>query len=254
MNEKDRLPKIHPSASVGSDVFLGDWSVVGPRTIIEGDVEIGRAAWITSDVIIGGGQKELGSLRAGDFLHLGVRSFINIADRVTIGNEVGLGVETKLYTHGGYLSVINGFPFQRGPIKIGSNVWLPNAMVLPNVKIGSNVVVAAMSLVNKDLPNGCLAGGVPVKVIRKKWYPTAKVNYWPTVYQIIADAKRQGIESYRPLDSIPDIIVGPTIFNLASREIKGPVTKDSEQVRDLLRRQGIRFRYYDKGGMYAPWD
>ncbi|MHC4546578.1 MAG: acyltransferase, partial [Planctomycetota bacterium] len=185
--------------------------------------------WINPDVIIGGGQKELGSLRAGDFLHIGVRGFINIADEVTIGDEVGLGVETKLYTHGGYLSVINGFPFQRGPIKIGSNVWLPNAMVLPNVKIGSNVVVAAMSLVNKDLPNGCLAGGVPAKVIEADKYPKRKSHPHST-------------------------IVEKTKFYFNDMSIEGPVTEAAEDYRDKLRRQGIRFRYYDKGGMYAPWD
>jgi acetyltransferase-like isoleucine patch superfamily enzyme len=221
--------KIHPTAHIGPYVRIGDWSVVGPRAIIEGDVEIGRAAWISSDVIIGGGQKELGSLRAGDFLHVGVRGFINIADEVKIGHEVGLGVETKLYTHGGYLSVIDGFPFQRGPIIIGNNVWLPNAMVLPNVKIGSNVVVAAMSLVNKDLPDGCLAGGVPAKVIEADKYPDA-----PNVSQL-----------YK---------VENTVFNCIARTIRGAVTPKTEDLRNRLRRQGIRFRYYDKGGEYAPWD
>ena len=234
MNDKDRQTTIHRTAIVGSDVVLGDWSVVGARCIIEGEIEIGRAAWINSDVVIGGGQKELGRLRTGDFLHIGLRGFINIADSVTIGHEVGLGVETKLYTHGGYLSVIDGFPYQRGPIGIGNNVWLPNAIVLPDVIIGSNVVVAAMSLVNKDLPDGCLAGGVPAKVIEAGKYPNYTVYYTEAADNIVKSGK--------------------TEFHLIEREIRGPVTEDSERVRDQLRRRGIRFRYYDKGGVYAPWD
>ena len=200
------------------------------RTSVHVDVEIGRAAWINPDVTIGGGQKELGSLRAGDFLHVGLRGFINTADKVTIGDEVGLGVETKLYTHGGYLDVLRGFPSKRGPISIGSNVWLPNAMVLPNVTIGSNVVVAAMSLVNKDLPDGCLAGGIPAKVIKADEYP----NYLETVESTIKSRD--------------------TVFDVIEKTIEGPVTKDTERVRDQLRRRGVRFRYYDKGGVYAPWD
>lgn len=228
--DKKREPKIHPSARIGKDVVIGDWSTIGPRCIIEGDVEIGRAAWINPDVVIGGGQKELGSLKTGDFLHVGLRAFINIADEVTIGDEVGLGVETKLYTHGGYLDVLRGFPSKRGPITIGSYVWLPNAMVLPDVTIGSNVVVAAMSLVNKDLPDGCLAGGVPAKVIEKDRYP----NYLEIVESTIKSRD--------------------TVFDVVEKMIEGPVTKDSERVRDQLRRRGIRFRYYDKGGVYAPWD
>jgi len=192
-------------------------------------------------VVIGGGQKELGSLKTGDFLHIGLRGFINIADEVTIGDEVGLGVETKLYTHGGYLSVINGFPFQRGPITIGFNVWLPNAIVLPNVRIGCDVVVAAMSLVNKDLPNGCLAGGVPAKVIEADKYPQYLILDW-THYGGGAD------------DNESIFHIGDTEFDLFARTLVGPVTLETETVLDDLRRQGIRFRYYDKGGEYAPWD
>jgi acetyltransferase-like isoleucine patch superfamily enzyme len=224
-----RKPQIHPTAHIGENVRLGDWSVVGARTIIDGDVEIGRAAWINPDVVIGGGQKELGSLKAGDFLHIGLRGFINIADMVTIGDEVGLGMETKLFTHGGYLNVLYGFPSQRGPITIGSNVWLPNAMVLPNVSIGSNVVVAAMSLVNKNLPDGCLAGGIPAKVIERNKYP-------------------------QPRASISVLKVDATVFDCANKTITGAVTKNTEDFRDKLRRQGVRFRYYDKGGVYAEWD
>lgn len=41
-----------------------------------------------------------------------------------------------------------------------------NATVLPNVKIGSNVVIGAGSVVTKDLPDNCVAVGVPAKVIK----------------------------------------------------------------------------------------
>lgn len=34
-----------------------------------------------------------------------------------------------------------------------------------NVKIGSNVIIGAGTLVNKDIPDNSVAGGVPVKVI-----------------------------------------------------------------------------------------
>lgn len=225
-----REPQIHPTATIGPDVKIGDWSTIGPRVIIEGNVEIGRAAWINSDVIIGGGQKELGSLRAGDFLHMGIRSFINIADEVTIGDEVGLGMDTKIFTHGGYLNVLKGHTLQRGPITIGNEVWLPKAIVMPNVTIGSNVEVAAPSMVNKDLPDGCFAAGIPAKVKEFGKFP-----------------KFLDVE-------IEPIMSGDTAFDCVAQTIEGPVTKDTERVRDKLRRKGIRFRYYDKGGMYAPWD
>lgn len=54
------------------------------------------------------------------------------------------------------------------PITVGDDVWFgANVTVLPGVKIGSNVVIGAGSLVNKDIPDGSLAFGNPCKVIRK---------------------------------------------------------------------------------------
>ncbi len=54
------------------------------------------------------------------------------------------------------------------PITVGDDVWFgANVTVLPGVKIGSNVVIGAGSLVNKDIPDNSLAFGNPCKVIRK---------------------------------------------------------------------------------------
>lgn len=54
------------------------------------------------------------------------------------------------------------------PITVGDDVWFgANVTVLPGVKIGSNVVIGAGSLVNKDIPDGSLAFGNPCKVVRK---------------------------------------------------------------------------------------
>ena len=50
---------------------------------------------------------------------------------------------------------------------IGDRVWLPTASVNPGVTIGSDVVVAARSLVNHDVPAGCLAGGIPAQVLQR---------------------------------------------------------------------------------------
>jgi acetyltransferase-like isoleucine patch superfamily enzyme len=254
MNNKDRKPKIHPTAIVDDTVSLGDWSVINANVTIRGNVEIGRAAWIDEYSVIGGGQRELGSFLCGDFLHMGIRSFINIADMVAIGNEVGLGMETKLFTHGGYLDRFRGFPYESGPIVIGSDVWIPKATVLPNVVIGESVVIAAESLVNKNIPSGCLAGGVPAKVIKEKIYPDEPNNEMTTA--ILRDISRvsfkYGINKIEVKEAM--LLVGNTIFSPIDKIIKGPVTKDTERVKDLFRRFGLRFRYYDNGGEYAEWD
>lgn len=54
------------------------------------------------------------------------------------------------------------------PITVGDNVWIgTNVSVLPGVKIGSNTVIGAGSVVNKDIPDGVIAAGNPCKIIRK---------------------------------------------------------------------------------------
>lgn len=54
------------------------------------------------------------------------------------------------------------------PITIGNDVWIgTNVSILPGVTIGNNVIIGAGSVVNKDIPDGVIAAGVPCKVIRK---------------------------------------------------------------------------------------
>lgn len=52
-------------------------------------------------------------------------------------------------------------------IKIGNNVWIgAGVTVLPGVTIGDNVAIGAGSVVNRDIPPGCVAVGVPCRVIK----------------------------------------------------------------------------------------
>ena len=54
------------------------------------------------------------------------------------------------------------------PITVGDNVWFgASVTVLPGVTIGSNVVIGAGSLVNRDIPDGVVAVGNPCRVLRK---------------------------------------------------------------------------------------
>lgn len=58
------------------------------------------------------------------------------------------------------------FYYQAGCIEVMDNVFIGcNSTILPNVKIGPNVVIAAGSVVTKDVPQGVVVAGVPAKVI-----------------------------------------------------------------------------------------
>ena len=55
-----------------------------------------------------------------------------------------------------------------GRCEIGSYSQIgSNATVLPDIKIGKNVIIGAGSVVTKNIPDNCLAVGVPAKIIKE---------------------------------------------------------------------------------------
>ncbi|WP_262710533.1 acyltransferase [Dinghuibacter silviterrae] len=55
------------------------------------------------------------------------------------------------------------------PVKIGDNVFIGmDSIILKGVTIGSNVVVAAGSVVARDIPDNQIWGGNPAKFIRNR--------------------------------------------------------------------------------------
>ena len=54
------------------------------------------------------------------------------------------------------------------PVVIGDNVWIGrNSIILKGVTVGEGAVIAAGSVVTKDVPPHCIAAGVPARVIRR---------------------------------------------------------------------------------------
>ncbi len=54
-----------------------------------------------------------------------------------------------------------------GSIKIGENVWIgAGVTVLPGVTIGDNTVIGAGAVVSRNIPNNCVAVGIPAKIIK----------------------------------------------------------------------------------------
>lgn len=56
------------------------------------------------------------------------------------------------------------------PIEIGNDVWIgANVIVLDGVSIGNGAIIAAGSVVTKDIPPYAIAGGVPAKIIKYRF-------------------------------------------------------------------------------------
>ena len=80
-------------------------------------------------------------------------------------------VHRECYTENGIIGIApeHRVSFEQSlPVNIGNDVWIGgNVTILPGVTIGNNVVVAAGAVVTKDVPDNCVVGGVPARVIKE---------------------------------------------------------------------------------------
>lgn len=87
---------------------------------------------------------------------------------VTIGSNVCITNGVRIFTHGGQRVARKFYPdFDHfGKVKIGDWVYLgTNALIMPGVTIGDNVLVAAGSVVTKSVESGMVVAGNPAKVL-----------------------------------------------------------------------------------------
>ena len=91
---------------------------------------------------------------------------IRCYNEITIGNGVAISENFTIWDSDAHQMINGSEPTQ--PIVIGNKVWIgTNVTMLKGVKIADGCVIAAGSLVTKDVPANCLAAGVPAKVIKE---------------------------------------------------------------------------------------
>lgn len=79
---------------------------------------------------------------------------------------------------------IKGHPWSKGDVVIGNDVWLGNGVtILSGVNIGDGAVVAARSVVVKDVEPYAVVGGNPAKEIKKRFSKKTikelqKIQWW----------------------------------------------------------------------------
>jgi acetyltransferase-like isoleucine patch superfamily enzyme len=93
---------------------------------------------------------------------------------IEIGEMTGIAWDANISDSDMHPVVIEGEALPKTlPIKIGDHVWIGSgARILKGVTIGDGVIIAAGSIVTKDIEPHTLIGGIPARVIRKN------VDWW----------------------------------------------------------------------------
>ena len=107
--------------------------------------------------------------RIGDATFINHNAYLMDGAAITIGSHCFIGPNCGMYTgnHPMIADERNRGLEQAKPITIGDNVWIgADVTILPGVTIGDGCVIGAKSLVNRDIPAGMFAAGVPCRVIR----------------------------------------------------------------------------------------
>ncbi|MDH5510805.1 MAG: acyltransferase [Nitrospinota bacterium] len=151
----DHGARIHSSIAgvkigAGSRVMFGAYLCAYVSNPIEGEgIEMGSNCWVGVKSVLASGR---GGIYMGDNVLIGPNATIVTGDHDFMDTETP-SVDQEYICK---------------PVTIGDNAWIgANAVILGGVTIGERCVVAAGSVVTKDVPPFTVVGGVPAKVIRR---------------------------------------------------------------------------------------
>lgn len=113
-------------------------------------------------------------INIGKALHIGSNCLIDLSGTVAIGDRVTLSEGAKIFTH--THPVDDGTqdwrknPVEFSKIEIGDDVWIgANAIILSSVeKIGNGAIIAAGSIVTKNVPSNVIVAGTPARIKRAR--------------------------------------------------------------------------------------
>jgi serine acetyltransferase len=129
------------------------------------DVQIGRRAWIQTI------SSDSGRIVVGKGTSIGRDCVISSAIGIEIGEYCVFSYRVSVIDHDHLFQIGHPpHPFlveNEDPISIGPRTFIgSNSTILKGAKIGSDCIIGASSVVVGDIPDRCVAAGVPARVVR----------------------------------------------------------------------------------------
>ena len=177
---KPSMCYVHPEAQVRIEKYLNfnrQWDNQRMlRNKMVGSLYLAKGATLEVDAFdVYAGSRI--NVNAGAKLSLGSgymnhECVIDCFDSISIGHHVVISERVVLRDSDNHvIKDVKGMELEKpvvtAPIVIGDHVWIGmNVIVLKGVTIGEGAIVAAGSVVTKDVPSHCLVAGVPAKVVK----------------------------------------------------------------------------------------
>lgn len=166
----DKGCNINPQSKIEENVHILDnciinnssissYTYVGRNSIIQ-NAKVGKFCSIANDVFVGLGKHPLDFFSTSPLFYRRINTF-----------SISL--------------IEQDIPFEEyKPIIIGNDVWIgARSIILDGVTIGHGAVIAANSVITKDVPPYAIVGGTPGKIIKYRFTPEkienmVQLNWW----------------------------------------------------------------------------
>ena len=153
LNQLDHVEIDHNAFISEEAIFIPDRFICGADSYAAAD------AFIRGDIEMG--------------VHCSINPFAVLAGKIKMGDEVRIASHVSIFgfNHGMEL----GKSFRNQPCKtkgitIGNDVWIGyEAVIMPGVTIGDGAIIAAKSVVTKDVLPYTIVGGNPAQLIRQRF-------------------------------------------------------------------------------------
>lgn len=141
-----------------------------PENIYIGEkISLGRMSWLAANPLT---QLENCSLKIGNGSYIGNFAHIYATHKIEIGNEVLIADKVYISDNLHSFETIT-IPIIKQPIKqleeviIGDGAWIGENVCIIGASVGKQSVIGANSVVNKSIPDYCIAVGAPAKIIKR---------------------------------------------------------------------------------------
>ena len=160
-------------------IFLGNNIFIDDNVMIDAKGKDNKGIILEDEVFIG--RNSILSCKGGDIIlkeraNVGFNCEVYSSNRVEIGADTLLAAYTYIVGGGNYNLERTDIPISQQPdfegkggIILERDIWVgAHCVILDGVKIGTGSVIAAGAIVNKDVPQMSIVGGLPAKVIRNR--------------------------------------------------------------------------------------